>query len=549
MIYGERANGSHHGTVYTNREVVQFITDLCLPASDLLSGKVIIEPSAGDGAFVVPLIERIIEECFNDIGKLRNALANIHIYELDRGIIPALKENIGSILHDPNLVSLVNIYIGDFLLANIPQADIVVGNPPYVRYDNIPLEKKEMYKALFPSFSARCDIYVPFIEKSIKALKPDGKLGFICADRWINNQYGKNLRGIISRNFHLKYFIKFSGYNPFQEDVIAYPSVFLIENTGKDQNIIFSEVASASDLSTPNLLLKSKKFRFGENAEVEYDDLEARFLSLEEQGFKIGIGVATGADKVFITNNPDLVEPDLLVPLVSRKDFTGNAIKWRGYYLINTYSQKGSGLVDLSNYPKLKSHLDAYIVEVKARHVAKKNETSWYKLIDPVNKDLRKKPKLLIPDITTKKSIIFDSGNYYPHHNLYYITSTDEQKLLVLRSILVSDFCSRQIAQKGVLMNGGALRWQAQTLRKLFLPDISQFSPELSAKLIELYEKDDFASINKVIDDIESLSLSVAKETVSRRIAIPHSVQPDLAMSWFLPQSAKNNTLDSAQVN
>ena len=98
MIYGERANGSHHGTVYTNREVVQFITDLCLPASDLLSGKVIIEPSAGDGAFVVPLIERIIEECFNDIGKLRNALANIHIYELDRGIIPALKENIGSIL-------------------------------------------------------------------------------------------------------------------------------------------------------------------------------------------------------------------------------------------------------------------------------------------------------------------------------------------------------------------------------------------------------------------------------------------------------------------
>jgi adenine-specific DNA-methyltransferase len=549
VIYGERTNGSHHGTVYTNREVVDFITDLCLADSALLAGKVIIEPSAGDGAFIVPLLERIVEECSTDINKLRNALANIHIYELDGGIIPALKDNIRAILHEPGLVSLVNIYVGDFLLADIPQADIVVGNPPYVRYDNIPLDQKEKYKALFPSFSARCDLYVPFIEKSIKALKPNGKLGFICADRWINNQYGRMLRGIISRNFHLKYFIKFSGYNPFQEDVIAYPSVFLIENTGQDPNIIFSEVSSAKDLSTPNLLLKSKRFHFGENAEVEYDDLKARFLSLEEQGFKIGIGVATGADKVFITSSPDAVESDLLVPLVSRRDFVGNAINWRGYYLINTYSHHGSGLVDLNNYPRLKAHLDAHITEVKARHVAKKNGTSWYKLIDPVNRDLLAKPKLLIPDITTKKSIIFDSGNYYPHHNLYYITATDERKLLVLRSILVSDFCTRQVAQKGVLMNGGALRWQAQTLRKLFLPDIDQIPPEVSDKLIELYERDDFASINKVVADIESLSPSVAKETVSRRIAVQHSVQPDSAMSWFLPQSGKNHAIDASQVN
>lgn len=519
MIYGERTNGRHHGTVYTNREVVHFILDLCLSDSELLAGKVIIEPSAGDGAFVMPLLERIVEECSGNPSALRNALENIHLFELDDDIIPALRLNIDTVLQDQELASLINIHLGDFLLADIPRADIIVGNPPYVRYDNIPSMQREMYKALFPSFSARCDIYVPFIEKSIKALKPDGKLCFICADRWINNQYGKILRGMVSRNFHLKYFIKFSGYNPFKEEVIAYPSVFLIENTGQDSSIIFSEVTSASDLSFGNLLLKSKTFRFGDNAEVEYDDLKTRFMSLEEQGFKIGIGVATGADKVFITNDPDSVESDLLVPLVSRRDFAGNLIKWRGYYLINTYVAQGTGLVDLGNYPKLKAYLDAHSAQVKARHVAKRNQDAWYRLIDPVNKDLRIRPKLLIPDITTKKSIIFDSGKFYPHHNLYYITASDERKLLVLRSILVSDFCSRQVAQKGVVMNGGALRWQAQTLRKLFLPDIDRIPAGKSRTLIELYEQGDFDTISRVVDEMVAHAASDENETISRLCA------------------------------
>lgn len=535
MIYGERSNGSHHGTVYTKREVVDFITGLCLDGSEVLSGKVIIEPSAGDGAFVIPLVERMMKESAGDKETLRKSLSNIYIYELDRGIIPVLKQNLASILADPSLVSSVNITAGDFLLADIPMADLIVGNPPYVRYDNIPIGKREKYKLLFPSFSARCDIYVPFIEKSIKALKPEGKLGFICADRWINNQYGKKLRGIISANFHMKYLIKFSGYNPFREEVIAYPSVLLIENTGPEPSIIFSEVRSAGELAISDLLPRSRILRFRRNGEVEYDNLETRFPSLEQQGFKIGIGVATGADKVFITHDPEAVEADLLVPLVSRRDFAGNSIEWRGSYLINTYSTSGSGLVDLHRYPRLKSYLESRAEAVKARHVAKRNAAAWYRLIDPVHAHLRSKPKLLIPDITTKRSIIYDSGNYYPHHNLYYITCNDTSKLLVLRSILVSDFCSRQVAQKGVLMNGGALRWQAQTLRKLHLPDIAEIPFSVRELLIELYEKDDFARINKVMDEIASRSSPMEGTDTSER-----------SLGWIpFPEGSPNATASS----
>ena len=502
MIYGERTNGHLHGTVYTKREIVHFILDLCLEDSFGLAGKVIIEPSAGDGAFVVPIIERILTECSNDLAALKMALSNVYVYELDSNVVSILLANIKNSLPEPSLADLINIQVGDFLLKDIPRADIVIGNPPYVRYDNIPLEQKEMYKSLYVSFSARADIYVAFIEKSIRALKPSGRVGFICADRWINNQYGRTLRGLISHDFHLKYFVKFSGYNPFQEEVIAYPSVFLIENAGSNPNICFSEVKSEEDLTLTQIEKSSKHYRFSENSEIEYDDLKDHFLSLEDQGFKIGIGVATGADRVFITDNKAVVEPELLMPIVSRRDFAGNGIAWRGFYLVNTYAIDGDGLVDLARFPLLQKYLNDHASQIMGRHVAKRNPNGWYKLIDPVHRDLQKKPKLLIPDITTKRSIIFDEGNYYPHHNLYYVTCEDIEKLLVLRSLLVSRFCNSQVAQKGVLMNGGALRWQAQTLRKLYIPEIDQISKKMKRDLIAHYDSNDFDRIDELVTEI-----------------------------------------------
>ena len=84
-------------------------------------------------------------------------------------------------------------------------------------------------------------------------------------------------------------------------------------------------------------------------------------------------------------------------------------------------------------------------------------------------------------------------------------------------------------------MNGGALRWQAQTLRKLYLPDITKINTEVGDLLIHLYDLGDFEAINSVIDGIDSHSLSVTKETVNLRNSARHSVQPDLSISWVLP--------------
>jgi len=35
------------------------------------------------------------------------------------------------------------------------------------------------------------------------SLKPGGKVGFICADRWMRNQYGRHLRALVAGHFSL----------------------------------------------------------------------------------------------------------------------------------------------------------------------------------------------------------------------------------------------------------------------------------------------------------------------------------------------------------
>ena len=64
----------------------------------------------------------------------------------------------------------------------------------------------------FTTIYDRADLYVPFIEKSLKVLAPGGTLGFICADRWMKNKYGRPLRQLIADGFHLRYYVDMKRY-------------------------------------------------------------------------------------------------------------------------------------------------------------------------------------------------------------------------------------------------------------------------------------------------------------------------------------------------
>ena len=64
---------------------------------------------------------------------------------------------------------------------------------------------------------------------------------------------------------------------------------------------------------------------------------------------------------------------------------------------------------------------------------------------------------------------VLDEGNYYPHHNLYYVVS-DEWDLEVLGGLLMSDVCNLFVGSYCVKMRGGTYRFQAQYLRRIRVP-------------------------------------------------------------------------------
>src|SRR5690606_2652848 len=118
--------------------------------------------------------------------------------------------------------------------------------------------------------------------------------------------------------------------------------------------------------------------------------------TLEEVGCKIGIGVATGADGIYIQKYSTLdVEPSRKLRLVRTQDILKGHVDWKGMGVLNPFGSDGR-VVDLEKYPRLKRYLEGHEKAIKARNVAKKNRANWYRTIDRIYPTLAKQSKLLI---------------------------------------------------------------------------------------------------------------------------------------------------------
>jgi hypothetical protein len=149
-------------------------------------------------------------------------------------------------------------------------------------------------------------------------------------------------------------------------------------------------------------------------------------------------------------------------------------------------------LVDLQAFPKLEAYL-ASSQKLRERHTAKKNPKQWYRTIDKVNNALIGLPKLLIQDMRSNINPVLEPGGFYPHHNLYYMTS-DNWDLEVLGGILISRIGQGFVEAYGVRMRGGTLRFQSQYLRKIKLPIFSEVDKEVANLLRVAFRSRDVKS-------------------------------------------------------
>lgn len=527
------------GAIFTRREVVDFILDLTGYTSDRPLQEIkLLEPSFGDGDFLFPAVDRLLQAwtvsglSTRPLETLGNCIRAVELHRdtFNRTHVGLIAKLTGAGIAARTAVSIADRWLlhGDFLLTPLPEAfDVVIGNPPYVRQEMIPAVLLAEYRSRYSTMYDRADLYIAFIERSLSLLSKGGALGFICADRWMKNRYGGPLRAMVAREFHLKIHVDMTDTPAFHSDVIAYPAITIITREKPGTTRLAHRPAIDGAVLGPLAAALIAKRLPNEAEEVrelagvtagsepwilESSDqlalvrrIEQNFPTIEDAGCKVGIGVATGADQAFIGLFDALdVEDDRKQPLVMTRDILDGTVKWRGFGVINPFAD-GGGLVDLADYPRLKRYLEARKDDIAGRHCAQKTPASWYRTIDRITPSLTKRPKLLVPDIKGEAHIVFEEGLLYPHHNLYFITA-DEWELRALQAVLLSKIARLFVATYSTRMRGGFLRFQAQYLRRIRVPNWKDVTITMRHELKRAAEAQDLAACNRAALKLYGLS-------------------------------------------
>jgi hypothetical protein len=492
--------------------------------SEHLASRLAIEPAAGQGAFLLPMIHRLIASCKNHQYPLAALTSSLLAYELDaasatatRAAVVATLLELGLPPEEAHHLSATWVRTGDYLRAAplLPEADFIIGNPPYIRQEEIDDDAMAIYRSMYRTMQGRADLYIAFFEAALRGLKANGACAFICADRWMTNQYGAGLCGLITQHFSVETLLTMHSADAFDQSVSAYPALTVMRRAhqgvvirGTLESFADGQQAIAPLLNTlrlgpaeastfPGLQIRRvETWASGENPWPCADGerlrllrrLEDQFSPLESEdtGTRVGIGVATGLDDVFITTDTTLVEPSRLLPLALTTDIATGQLQWSEHYLVNPWD--GAGLVGLEDFPRLQAYLTEHVERLKQRHTARQHPPHWYRTIDRVNSTLLNKPKLYIADIKEQLSPVLDQGHTYPHHNLYVVQS-DQWDLEVLGGLLLSAVGQFFVECYGTRMRGGYLRFQAQYLRRIRVPRPQDLSPAQAASLIQAFRQ------------------------------------------------------------
>jgi hypothetical protein len=305
----------------------------------------------------------------------------------------------------------------------------------------------------------------------------------------------------------------------FKEQVSAYPAITIISNrtqghaiaaettrafSAKEASALLAWAAKPTELRVSEPSFHAARLPHWFSGEDSWpaasparlavlEDLSDRFGLLEDKatGTRVGIGIATGADKVFVTYRDDGtdVEDDRLLPLSMVRDTRSGVLDWHGAYLVNPWTSEGD-LVNLRDYPRLARYFAQHGDNLRKRYVAVKQPDRWYKTIDKVDHALTARPKLLFPDMKLTIHPVLDHGGHYPHHNLYFIVS-DVWDLRVLGGLLLSKVAEAFVSAYAVKMRGGTLRFQAQYLRKIRVPDPSKIREADRTALADAFDRRD----------------------------------------------------------
>jgi adenine-specific DNA methylase len=347
------------GGFYTPEAIADFILKWGL--NNNATNFDILEPSCGDGVFLERL--KSYEHTFNSVTAI----------ELDE--TEAIKAESINLAHTTIINADFHVYCNE--TAN--RYDLVVGNPPYIRYQYFNQEQQIEAEKIFNrsglKYSKLTNAWVSFIIGASQLLKENGKIGFVIPAEVLQVSYAQQLRDFLARFYNKVNIISFKKlvFPIIQQEVV----LLLCEKNGSGTHLIdHLEVTDAQDLlkldisrlnnPTKQIDFQSRKwtFYFLDQNEIDFLENIANDKSLFNIGHyaKVEVGITTGANDYFTVPTSTVKQYDLhdfAKPMVGRSVQVDSAVFNNSDWEKNSKSKAKANLLVFPPKKILNGHLGA----------------------------------------------------------------------------------------------------------------------------------------------------------------------------------------------
>jgi len=498
----------------------QMITDFIVSQAITSASQKVCDPSCGCGAFLIAAtifisekfkknISDVIEENIYGVDiadySVRRAKILLSLLALKNG---SDKKNIKFNLKTAD--SLITDW-GKFFPKTEEGFDVVIGNPPYVKFQDLNKElRKKLYKDWRTLKTGNYNLYFAFFELGVAIMKVDGVLGYITPNNYFTSLAGVQLREYLESNRLIKKIIDFNHLKLFEAQ--TYTCITFLNKTQKD----FFYYERIDDYENLNLLrkLRYSKVKFADLNNKKWrllrDSDQENIKKIESTGKKLGnvvdirVGIATCKDSVYFIDGSTLegdyyyklyqgkryqIEKGITQPIAKISDFKiQNDLNKNIRRIIFPY-RKNNGTAEIIKkdelkklYPNCYEYFVAAKAELAARDKSKIEYPEWYAYARTQGLNFFGK-KLLTPTFSFGPRFLLEQDENALFCNGYAVYLVDESNLFskmeqklnldTLRKILNSRVMDYYIKLTSVSIEGGYPCYQKNFIELFGIPSFT----------------------------------------------------------------------------
>ncbi|MDO4980056.1 MAG: Eco57I restriction-modification methylase domain-containing protein [Prevotellaceae bacterium] len=373
--------------------------------------------------------------------------------------------------------------------------DVVIGNPPYVRVQNLDYSTIDYLKSHYATALKRIDISLCFIEKSKDLINGNGVTSFITSNQFLTTEYGQAMRKFLLEKYFLKECVDF-GDLPIFEDALTYVSIFILSAKYQPSfdyyKIVDMHTASSGQYGNPQIIeicnLSDNNWNLSRyNQQKIFDKIIEGSIALGEIGHAHA-GLFTGLDDVLMFTSDELklydFEKELILPVIRAENCNRYFCNETNKYVIYPYKYENGKTLVLSekelssSYPNIYKYLLCHKDSLGQRKDSRKlmaDRSDWYTLTRFGQKNVFEKKKIVSPgEVKSHKFCIDNSKSGFSCARVFAITLDDAEfdlryVLCVLNSTLIKTF----LQSFASLKSGGYYSYNSNILNRIPLRKIT----------------------------------------------------------------------------